>query len=79
MEGVAVREGERCSFSTKSLVQAFFLAMTLLLAIASLGLSGLMWFGVNDNESPTDTTSLPVYTPEMTGCSCPGLPPPPSL
>jgi hypothetical protein len=78
VEGVGVREGERCTCSTKSLVQAFFLAMTMLLAIASLGLSGLMWFGVNDNESPTDTTSLPVYTPEMTECSCPGLPPPPS-
>ena len=57
-----------CTCSTHSLVQAFFLAMTMLLAVASLGLSGLMWFGVNEDTPPTAET---VSVPE---CSCPGKP-----
>ena len=50
-----------CRCKTKDLVVAFFIIVAVLLAVASLALSLLLWFGINDGSD----------------CTCPGDPPPP--
>lgn len=51
-----------CRCKTKDLVVAFFIIVAVLLAVASLALSLLLWFGIYDGSSD---------------CTCPGNPPPP--
>ena len=55
---------------TKSLVVAFFTALALLLAVASLALTTLLWFGVYDASPSSPSSPLPSPTPKQCDCPC---------
>ena len=59
---VGGKVSHKCSCKIRDLLVAFFIVMAILLAVASLVLSGLLWFGINGSTSESE-------------CSCPGEPP----
>lgn len=58
-----------CRCKTRTLVVTFFTTLALLLAVAALVLSILLWFGVYDTSSSSSSSPLPSDTP--TTCNCP--------
>ena len=56
---------------TKSLVVAFFIALALILAVSSLALTTLLWFGVYDASPSPSSPSSPLPSPTPRPCDCP--------
>lgn len=64
-----------CRCKTKDLVVAFFIIVAVLLAVASLALSLLLWFGINDGSDCSCLGDPPLPLPPPFSLS---LPPPSS-
>lgn len=61
-----------CRCKKKTLFATFFITLAVLLAVASLALSVLLWFGVYDTSPTSSASTSTTASPAITTCNCTG-------